>query len=319
MPSALPRRIDLVDAARGFALLAMFVFHFAYDLSMLELIATDIQADAGWRLFARTIASSFLALVGFSLVLATRDGLNRAAYLKRLAMVGAAAILVTVATYFAIPDNFIFFGILHQVALASVLALPFLRACPVVLLPVVLLVFAVPFFVSHPSLDTPALAFLGLSDLPLQSADFVPVFPWFGWVLVGMALGRMALTSPLAARLAQWRGQSLPARTLIWGGRHSLLVYLIHQPVFMGALMLAIQLDIARPNEERPFLTSCQRSCESEALGAGACQALCTCTMGEIKQAGLWRKTVENKLTTEDSMRTTEFARACYRKGNPQP
>ncbi|MFN4212329.1 MAG: heparan-alpha-glucosaminide N-acetyltransferase domain-containing protein, partial [Devosia sp.] len=83
--------------------------------------------------FARSIAASFLTLVGFSLVLATRGGLNRKAYLKRLAMVGAAAMLVTVATFFAIRDNFIFFGILHQVALASVIALPFLRAPTLVL------------------------------------------------------------------------------------------------------------------------------------------------------------------------------------------
>lgn len=318
-PVALPRRIDLVDAARGVALLAMFVFHFAYDLSLLELIQTDIQAHPFWHWFARSIAASFLTLVGFSLVLATRGGLNRKAYLKRLAMVGAAAMLVTVATFFAIRDNFIFFGILHQVALASVIALPFLRAPTLVLALAAALVFAVPFLVSHPILDTPWLAWLGLSDLILQSADFVPVFPWFGWVLTGMALGRLALTSPLAARLAQWRGESLPARTLIWGGRHSLLVYLVHQPVFMGALMLAIQLGLAKPDEERPFLTSCQRSCESEALAAGACKALCNCTMAEIKRAGLWRKTVDNALTPEDSQRTTEFARACYRQGAPKP
>ena len=319
LPPTLPRRIDLVDAARGVALLAMFVFHFAYDLSLLELIATDIQSHTAWRLFARMIAASFLTLVGISLVLATRDGLNRKAYLKRLAMVGAAATLVTVATFFAIPDNFIFFGILHQVALASVLALPFLRARPALLLGTAMLVFAAPLVIAHPVLDTPALAWLGLSDLPLQSADFVPVFPWFGWVLVGMALGRLSLASPLAARLAQWRGDSLPARGLIWGGRHSLLVYLVHQPVFMGALLLAIQLGLARPDEERPFLTSCQRSCASEALSTATCTALCGCTMAKIKEAGLWRKTVENALTPDDSLRTTEFARACYRQGNPQP
>lgn len=318
-PPALPRRIDLVDAARGVALLAMFIFHFAYDLSLLELIGTDIQADPAWRLFARSIAASFLTLVGFSLVLATRDGLNRRAYLKRLAMVGAAATLVTVATFFAIRDNFIFFGILHQITLASVLALPLLRARAGALLAVAALVFATPFLIGHPMLDTPALAWLGLSDLPLQSADFVPVFPWFGWVLTGMALARLALTSPIAARWAQWRGESLPMRGLVWGGRHSLLVYLIHQPVFMGVLLLAIQLGLARPDEARPFLTSCQSTCRSEALSAATCQALCTCTMAQIRQAGLWRKTVENALTPEDSARTTEFARACYRQGGPQP
>src|SRR6478736_3096248 len=103
-------RFALVDLARGVALLAMFVYHFAYDLSFFGLIETDIVAEPGWRLFARCIAGSFLTIVGFSLVLATQKGLNRRAYLKRLAMVAGAAALVTLGTWFAMPGNFIFFG-----------------------------------------------------------------------------------------------------------------------------------------------------------------------------------------------------------------
>ena len=84
-------RIELLDLARGIALLAMFVYHFAYDLSMFRLIETDIVTEPGWRLFARGIAGTFLTIVGFSLVLATRKGLDLKAYLKRLAMVAGAA------------------------------------------------------------------------------------------------------------------------------------------------------------------------------------------------------------------------------------
>ena len=114
-------RIELLDLARGTALLAMFVYHFAYDLSFFRLIRVDVVSDPGWRLFARLIAGSFLAIVGFSLILATRNGLNRKAYAKRFAMVAGAALLVTIGTWFAIPENFIFFGILHHIALASLL------------------------------------------------------------------------------------------------------------------------------------------------------------------------------------------------------
>ncbi|MBN9447509.1 MAG: DUF1624 domain-containing protein [Bosea sp.] len=100
-PLAKRGRIQLVDLARGIALLAMFVFHFAYDLSNFGLIETDIAFEPGWRLFARCIAGSFLVVVGISLVLATRNGLNRAAFLKRLAMVIAcfAAINSTALTF----------------------------------------------------------------------------------------------------------------------------------------------------------------------------------------------------------------------------
>ncbi|MFX5595080.1 heparan-alpha-glucosaminide N-acetyltransferase domain-containing protein, partial [Acinetobacter baumannii] len=66
-------------------------------------------------------------LVGFSLVLASRNGIDRKAYLRRLILVAGAAVLVTLGTWFALPHAYIFFGILHHIALASVLALPVLR------------------------------------------------------------------------------------------------------------------------------------------------------------------------------------------------
>src|SRR5687768_2293055 len=96
-------RIELVDLARGIALLAMFVYHFAYDLAHFRLIGVDVVNDPGWRAFARLIAGSFLAIVGFSLVLATRRGFNREAYLRRLVLVACAAALVSIVTWFALP------------------------------------------------------------------------------------------------------------------------------------------------------------------------------------------------------------------------
>ncbi|WP_164177085.1 heparan-alpha-glucosaminide N-acetyltransferase domain-containing protein, partial [Streptococcus pneumoniae] len=73
----------------------------------------DSALEPGWRWFARCIAGSFLVLVGFSLILATRNGINRKAYVRRLVMVAGAAALVTLGTWFALPHAYIFFGILH--------------------------------------------------------------------------------------------------------------------------------------------------------------------------------------------------------------
>ena len=125
-------RIPALDLARGAALAAMVIYHAAWDLSFLGLIETDIRDHTGWILFARAIAASFLVLVGIGLVLAHASGAdapgwNRAASFKRLGMITGAALLVTAGTYAAMPDNFIFFGILHAIAVSSVLALPFLR------------------------------------------------------------------------------------------------------------------------------------------------------------------------------------------------
>ena len=310
-------RLEFVDLARGLALLAMFVFHFAYDLSYFGLIETDVPSEPGWRGFARLIAGSFLTLVGISLVLATRNGLNRPAFLTRLAMVATAAALVTLATYFAMPRSFIFFGILHHVALGSVLALPFLLLPVVAVAGAAIIAFALPFLVAHPLLDQPALAWLGFSRARIVTADFVPVFPWFGCVLSGVLLARLALPRLQGSRLAGWRASTLPARLLVWGGRHSLLVYLVHQPVFIGALMLALQLNPAQPvSAERPFMLSCQRSCGEGQLSADVCERLCACTVDSLKRESLWRETLTDTLDPAQRERVSALAQACLR---PQP
>jgi uncharacterized membrane protein len=306
------RRIDIVDLARGLALLAMFVFHFAYDLSYFGLIAVDVPADPAWSTFARMIAGSFLTIVGFSLVLATRNGLKLRPYLRRLAMVAGAAALVTLGTWFAMRQNFIFFGILHHIALASVLALPFLRlpAPAIALFAAVFL--ALPLFPAPALLDQPWLLWLGFAHLNRSTADFVPLVPWFGCVLMGMALGKLAI--PHVARWGRWQARSPLARIVAWGGRNSLIVYLAHQPIFIGMLLLATRLAAVPANEERPFLVSCQRSCVTEQTSLSVCEKTCACAVDELKKAGLWRKVLANTLNNEERLRTGAVAQACFRR-----
>jgi uncharacterized membrane protein len=102
-----PPRIPAVDVARGVALLAMFVYHFTWDLGFFGFIPLQAGVDPAWRLFAKLIAGSFLVLVGVSLVLATRGGIKPRPFLIRLAMVSAAALAVTVATLYTTPQSFV--------------------------------------------------------------------------------------------------------------------------------------------------------------------------------------------------------------------
>jgi len=308
-------RLAIVDIARGVALLAMFVYHFAYDLSMFRLIETDIVAEPGWRLFARGIAGTFLTIVGFSLVLATRNGLDYAAYLKRLAMVAGAAALVTLGTWRFMPGDFIFFGILHHVAVASVLALPFLRLPIAAVAFAAVLAFALPSFVAHPLLDQPWAAWLGFSRAPIQTADFVPLFPWFGCVLSGIVLARLILPRLPGTTLVDWRPGNKATRIVAWGGRHSLLVYLVHQPLFIGALMLATQVVSPPPPEERAFRSECQRSCAGPNAPEQLCRMVCACTVDGLKREKLWQKALDNLLSPQESVRMTELAQGCLRDG----
>ena len=230
------RRVEAIDIARGMALAAMAVYHFSWDLSFYGLADIPVTSATGWIIFARIIAGSFLGMVGVSLVLAARGGINWRGYGRRLAQVVAAAAAITVATWFAFPGAFIFFGILHAIALFSVLALAFLRLPAAVTLACAALAFAAPMLVSGPLFDRPWLLWTGLGTVFPPSNDYVPLFPWFGTTLTGLALGKIAENAGLWERLSSWRPDMAPARLAAFAGRHGLLVYLAHQPLLLALL-----------------------------------------------------------------------------------
>jgi uncharacterized membrane protein len=265
------------------------------------------------------IAGSFLAIVGFSLVLATRRGFNREAYLRRLVLVACAAALVSIVTWFALPDIFIFFGILHHIALASLLALPFLFLPTPVIAVAAVIVVALPFALGFHLVDEDWLAFLGFGPWPL-TADFVPVFPWFGCVLAGMVLARIALPRAQGSDWASWRATSAPAKVIVLGGRNSLFVYLVHQPLFIGALFLFMQAtgQMAAPKlpdaEAVPFLTACQRSCTGTGTPKEICERVCGCSMNGLKQADLWVKALADALSPAETEKAREIGQACARQ-----
>jgi uncharacterized membrane protein len=232
-----PRRILAVDLARSVALLGMAVFHFTWDLEFFGYLTPGTTLQGGWAVFARIVAASFLFLAGLSLVLAHGQGIRWGGFLRRLAMVGAAALAITLATYFAMREAFIFFGILHSIAVASVLGLAFLRAPVWLVLAAAAAVWFLPEIARAPAFDPRWLAWTGLAETPPRSFDLVPVAPWFAATLAGIAAGRAGEAAGLWDRLRG--GASGPLlRAAAWPGRHSLAVYLLHQPVLIGLLWL---------------------------------------------------------------------------------
>ena len=116
-------RIPLVDVLRGVALAAMAVYHFAWDLSFFSLAEFGVTENPLWIAFARSIAGSFLALVGVGLYLAHGDGVRWPGFLRRVAVIAFWALAISVASYFADPDGVILFGILHCIAVSSVIGI----------------------------------------------------------------------------------------------------------------------------------------------------------------------------------------------------
>jgi len=278
-------RIEALDLARGLALLAMASYHFTWDLEFFGYADPGMTAVGGWKLYARCIASTFLVLVGISLVLAHGDGIRWKGFARRLAMVAGAALAITAATWWFVPEGMIFFGILHQIALASVLGLAFLRWPPLLTLAVAALVVLAPHYLRSDFFDHPALWWVGLAPVNPRSNDYVPLFPWFGAVLAGIGLGRFAIDSGLVLRFAAFHPGPW-SRPLRFAGRHSLAVYLIHQPVLIGLIWLFAQVypaaELPRPAQ---FTSSCERSCE-QTRDAGFCARYCGCMLEALEQDG---------------------------------
>jgi uncharacterized membrane protein len=307
-------RFAALDAARGVALAAMVVFHCAFDLDSLGLAALDVGGSPGWRSFARLIASSFLALSGISLVIAQGRAIRFEAYFRRLAILVGAAALVTLGTWYAMPRQFIFFGILHSIAVASLIGLAFLKAPWPVTLIAALLALAAPSLLASPALDAPVLRWLGLGTTLPVTLDFEPVFPWLAPFLLGMAVAQLALPRFARSRLAGSRQRTTLGRALAFAGRHSLAIYLIHQPVMFGTLSLLAQLlagSAAVSAEDRPFIEACEATCLVRHGQKAACVSYCGCTEGELKKAGLWPSVLSDRLTPAERERLPAAMQAC--------
>lgn len=238
-------RVIALDIARSAALLAMAIYHFAFDLEMMGQLSPGTVFHGPWRALAIATAASFLFLAGLSLVLAQGQGIRWRSFWRRFALVAGAALLISVLSFlaapiagwagYALPQSYIFFGILHAIATLSLVGLGFLRLPAWGLLIAAVLAYLLPGWASF---DARALIWTGLSQATRPAWDFVPVFPWAAAFLAGMALGRAGQRWGLWDRLST-AAPGRMARILSWPGRHSLAIYLLHQPVLI-ALLLAI-------------------------------------------------------------------------------
>jgi uncharacterized membrane protein len=151
-------------------------------------------------------------------------------------------LLVTAGSYWMYPKSFIYFGVLHGIALMLLIvrltagwgrALWVAGAVALLLKPLAALAHA-----RWPGLEVlnlPALNWLGLVSRKPITEDYVPLVPWLGVMWWGMAAGQWLLKRRRAAL-----AQPLPRATaaLFWLGRWSLPWYMLHQPVLLGLLML---------------------------------------------------------------------------------
>jgi len=242
-------RLWEVDAARTVAIVMMVAYHAAYDVTTL---APDAGVDAfsgGWRALQVATGSSFLTIVGFSLMIGNgrarargRSGLLLwTRHARRAAQVLIAALLVSVATFVALGDEYIRFGILHCIGVSMLLAPLFVRL-RWFNVPLGLGVIWAGLWLQSRSFDAEWAYPLGFRSAAELGVDFYPLMPWFGFVLIGLALGQWLYPrgerGSLVERFAH-RGDGMG-----WAsgalGRQALPIYLAHQLILFPLVALTL-------------------------------------------------------------------------------
>jgi len=241
MPKHNKQRIILIDLLRGLAIALMFIYHFCFDLDYFGYVQFQFSSDPFWLNFRALIVSLFLGVVGFSLFLAHQGHWNRQAWLKRLSWLVLASLAVSISSYLMYPKTFIFFGILHFIALASLLGVVFIRFGYLNLV-LGALILLIGNHYSHAFFDQPAWQWFGLMTEKPSTEDYVPLFPWFGMVLLGLGLAYWTQNNQTLNRLLHWQNSHRAVSSLCFAGRHSLLIYLLHQPIFLGLLYVVTML-----------------------------------------------------------------------------
>jgi uncharacterized membrane protein len=212
-------RYLIIDVMRGFAVLLMIIFHIAFDLNSFGFVSIDFFENVFWFGFPRFIVMLFLICVGVSLSLVHKDGIKWVIVRIRFFKIGGWALIVSAVTYVLFPRHFVYFGILHCIAVSSVVGVFFVRLPKMSLLVGLLMVTSNAIF--HPTLF-PISDWIGVSPI-----DYIPFYPYFGIVLVGIFLESVNFH-----RIPMKR--SFLTRPLEIMGQHSLKIYLIHRPVIYG-------------------------------------------------------------------------------------
>lgn len=226
---------------RGTAIVLMIAFHLCFDLMYFGVLQVNIYRDPFWIGARVFILVLFLLTMGMSLYLSTCRGINWPRFWRRLAFIAAGAGAVSIGTYLVFPHSWIFFGVLHFITVASVLGLTFRKGYWSNLILGLVLV-AAGLWAAHPFFNSPGLNWIGLVTQKPVTEDYVPLLPWFGVVLIGLWLGRAMYGRAKVPIWAVQQRHGRLARALAFAGRHSLLIYLVHQPILFGALWAMMRL-----------------------------------------------------------------------------
>jgi uncharacterized membrane protein len=229
-----------IDVLRGCAIVSMVIYHLLYDLSAFGNLKIELYRG-GWLYFQRYIAISFLTLSGISLYLSFERIKQKTGSVRIFRLIRRGAIIflwgmvISAVTYLFLDGAYVRFGILHCIG-ASIIIGSFLLRFRALTLPLGVTLIALGWWLYGKAFPFGYLLWLGFKPYRFYTVDYFPLLPWLGVFLLGVFLG--TILYPGYRRRFQFRDYSrFPLFSgLGFLGRHSLTIYLLHQPVILALL-----------------------------------------------------------------------------------
>ena len=238
-----------IDLLRGIAILLMIIYHFFFSLNYFNILPIP---SFFWPQQTYSLGTAlFIAIAGISLSLNASKTKDTKILMKKLINRGvklfSIGMFITLVTWIYPHEGFIVFGILHFIALSTIFSIPFLIAGVkkenklFLILPFIvgILIFVLSIFIQN--IEGPLyLAPLGIHPSGFYSLDYEPLFPWFSLILITITLGFVIYPKGERKFSLPSKIQDIPdiLKPISFIGRHSLIIYLIHQPIILGILWL---------------------------------------------------------------------------------
>ncbi len=242
-------RYFVLDTLRGFALVNMILYHALWD------VVNIFRADVPWftsesaHIWQQCICHTFILLSGFCWHFGKKK-------LKNALMVTGASVIITIVTAVFMKNSIILFGVLSLLGLSMLMMIPLDKVLkkinPFLGFVLFLVLFLLTKNISDGSVGIGELAvieipetlysnyftaFLGFPFRGFYSADYFPLIPWFFLFTCGYYLNPVFNRLKLMKYLSSFR-----CRPLEFLGRHSLIFYMIHQPVIYAVLFIFFEI-----------------------------------------------------------------------------
>ncbi|MDG6228744.1 MAG: heparan-alpha-glucosaminide N-acetyltransferase [Candidatus Thermoplasmatota archaeon] len=230
-----------IDAVRGIAVILMILYHICFDLDFLGIITIPMNS-LFFLLFLYPIGTLFLLLVGISLTLRYAQMPEYVSFQKRFFLffkqgmvIFSFGLLITVVTFLYPRQGFIMFGVLHCIGISIIIGYFFISKR---FLSLIFGVLCIVFGLMLPYIQIESYWFLWLGFRPIgfYTLDYFPLLPWFGVVLIGIFLGNIFYPNGDRRFKSFLSYKPIFLNAFVFLGRHSLSIYLLHQPIIIGIL-----------------------------------------------------------------------------------